>query len=269
MSTVQLERRVIGMVQERRRKQGINRQVGLSVIHCQINSVFSPFRFWCGSASCLVCVSLCLSTSKERIAKGHWQKQTHNRHNGFRRKDGTLLFETFNFLLLWRRAGFQHGNIWFGLEKVPWKIEVLFLFRQQEKNHHHSAVTSSIFDSQMHLDSSQLLLLCSFSSNSLWRWMPPWMPYMKEIVLSTSSVLMLRLHYACRMYEVKGLISAMHVFNLLNDSVLIRRLPEFVLTWFFFKALDPGVVNVPWICHGYPVPFASMAAYCASFQFLG
>lgn len=52
----------------------------------QMNSAFSPICFWCGSASCLVCVSLRVSTSKEGLAKGRGQKQNHKHHSGFQRK---------------------------------------------------------------------------------------------------------------------------------------------------------------------------------------
>lgn len=94
------------------------------------------------------------------------------------------------------------------------------------------------------MDSSQLLLFCSFSSNSLWRWMPPWMPCIKAILnalkeafnkaqLFNGIFYKLCLCWGCIMQDVWG--------QRLNISR--GQLPEFVLTRVFFKPLDPGVVD--------------------------
>lgn len=69
---------------------------------------------------------------------------------------------------------------------------------------------------------------------------------------------------ALRLQDVRGQRSDT-VFNMRHDFRLIRRLPEFVPRRVFFKALSPGVLDVPSISHGYPLPFMSFAAHCALF----
>lgn len=172
------------MVQERRRKQSINRQVGLSVIYCQINSVFFPICFWCGSASCLVCVSVCLSVhvwgkrSQRSLTK---YKTINATMDSMEEKTELYHLKTFDFLLLRRlvaRLIFNTEIFGFGLENSSlenWSFIFIMsawgkIMQKLQQRSHHSAVTRSLSELRMRLDSSQLLLLCSFSSNSLWRW---------------------------------------------------------------------------------------------------
>lgn len=168
-----------------------------------------------------------------------------------KRRNFTIWNTQFSVATTSRLFDLQRGNLWFGLENSLENRSFIFIMSTGGKIMHkfqqrsyHSPVTRSILDLQMHMDSSQLLLFCSFSSNSLWRWMPLWMPCIKAILnalkeafnkaqLFNGIFYKLCLCWGCIMQDVWG--------QRLNISR--GQLPEFVLTRVFFKPLDPGVVD--------------------------